>query len=203
MPDAIAIRPARPEDEPELRRICLLTGDAGQDATALFPDPDLLSDIFAVPYLRLEPSSAFVAEDAVGICGYILGTVDTDAFNRRLELDWWPALRLRHPLPTPEDVSLPATFIRNFIHAPAQPLGETLWAYPAHLHIDLLPRGQGLGLGRRLMERFFDHLRSQGVPGVHWGVDQRNAGALAFYRRLGAQVLEVADWGTRFGYPLI
>ena len=43
------IRPYRPSDLDELYRICLLTGDAGQDATALYQDPRLLGHIFAAP----------------------------------------------------------------------------------------------------------------------------------------------------------
>lgn len=196
------IRDARPEDEAALRHICLLTGDAGKDASARFGDATLLGDIFAVPYLRFEPRCALAAEDGEGVCGYILGALDTEAFQARLELDWWPGLRRRHPLPEPGDDSLQAIFTRNFIHASPRPLAEALRNYPAHLHVDLLARAQGKGLGRRLMEAFFARLTALGAPGVHWGVDRRNDGAMAFYRRLGARELMQEDWGTVFGMPL-
>src|SRR5580700_2330225 len=91
------IRPYRPSDLDELYRICLLTGDAGQDATPLYQDPRLLGHIFAAPYGILEPSLAFVAEDAVGVGGYIVGALDTQAFEARLESEWWPGLRGRYP----------------------------------------------------------------------------------------------------------
>ena len=93
------IRPYRPGDLDELYRICLLTGDAGQDATALYQDPRLLGHIFAAPYGVLEPALAFVAEDAAGVGGYIVGALDTQAFEERLESDWWPGLRSRYPDP--------------------------------------------------------------------------------------------------------
>jgi len=64
------IRPYRPGDLDALYRICLLTGDAGQDATSHYHDPRLLGHIFAAPYGLFEPSLAFVAEDAAGMpCG--------------------------------------------------------------------------------------------------------------------------------------
>ena len=95
------IRPYRPSDLDELYRICLLTGDAGQDATPLYQDLRLLGHIFAAPYGVLEPSLAFVAEDAAGVGGYIVGALDTQAFEERLESEWWPALRGRYPDPSP------------------------------------------------------------------------------------------------------
>lgn len=196
------IRDARPQDETALRHICLVTGDAGRDATALMTDGSLLGDIFAVPYLRFEPRCALVAEDDLGVSGYILGAADTEAFQSRLHRDWWPALRARHPLPEAEDASLQANFLRNFVYADPAPLAGHLRAYPAHLHVDLLPRSQGQGVGRRLMAELFARLAAFGAPGVHWGVDQRNGGALAFYRRLGAQELAQESWGVVFGARL-
>jgi hypothetical protein len=82
-----------------LYRICLLTGDDGQDATPLFSDPRLLGHFFAAPYGLFEPALAFVAEDAAGVGGYILGALDTQAFEERLERTWWPRLRARYPDP--------------------------------------------------------------------------------------------------------
>ena len=57
--------------------------------------------------------------------------------------------------------------------------------YPAHLHIDLLPRLQGRGVGRRLVDTLLDALRRRGVPGVHLGVDAANTRAIGFYEHVG------------------
>lgn len=62
-------------------------------------------------------------------------------------------------------------------------------AYPAHLHIDLLPEAQGGGNGSRLIHTLLGALRSRGVHGVHLGVGKANAGAVGFYRHLGFEVL--------------
>ncbi len=64
----------------------------------------------------------------------------------------------------------------------AEPYGD---AYPAHLHIDLLPELQGQGWGRRLIEILIERLRERGVPGLHLAASTDNAGALAFYPRVG------------------
>ena len=70
------IRPFRPGDIGALYRICLQTGDLGQDATSLYPDPDLIGHCFAAPYGLFEPALAFVAEDTAGVAGYVLGALE-------------------------------------------------------------------------------------------------------------------------------
>ena len=101
MPQA-SIRPYRDSDLDDLYRICLQTGDAGEDATSMFGDPQILGHVFAAPYALFEPSLAFVAEDEAGVGGYIVGALDSKAFEERLEADWWPALRDRYPAPPSE-----------------------------------------------------------------------------------------------------
>ena len=66
---------------------------------------------------------------------------------------------------------------------------EPYEAYPSHLHIDLLPRAQGRGLGRRMLEEVMDTLARRGSPGAHLGVSTLNRRALGFYQRLGFREL--------------
>lgn len=183
------IRPYRPADLDDLYRICLLTADNGGDATPLYSDPKLPGHLFAAPYGVLEPSLAFIAEDDHGqAAGYIVGARDSQDFARRLERDWWPALRGRYPLPP---AGLPAedwTQEQRLAHAIEHPWpteDDLAERYPSHLHIDLLPRLQGRGLGRRLMETLKAALRDQGSPGVHLHVGPGNRRAPAFYQHLG------------------
>jgi ribosomal protein S18 acetylase RimI-like enzyme len=61
--------------------------------------------------------------------------------------------------------------------------------FPSHLHIDLLPRVQRRGYGRRMLERLMDVLKRRGSPGAHLGLSARNARAFGFYRRLGFREL--------------
>jgi hypothetical protein len=81
------IRPYRDSDLDDLYRICLQTGDAGQDATSMFDDPRLLGHVFAAPYALFEPSLAFVAEDEAGVGGYIVGALDSRALEKWLAAD--------------------------------------------------------------------------------------------------------------------
>jgi ribosomal protein S18 acetylase RimI-like enzyme len=188
MPDAPAgdavIRPARPEDRAALYAVCLATGRDGEDAAALFRDPDLLGHRYVGPYLDLEPELAFTLEDAAGPCGYVLGTADSVDFYRRMIDDWLPALRPGLP-PPPGDARTEDEHLLAELHAPTITLPRDLAAHPAHLHIDLLPRAQGRGHGRRMMRTLLDALAARGATGVHLGVSPVNDRAQGFYRALG------------------
>ncbi|MGH3763023.1 GNAT family N-acetyltransferase [Actinophytocola sp.] len=185
---AARIRAFRPGDERALYEICLLTGASGADATGMYRDPNLLGEIYVGPYLRLAPSLAIVGEDETGVAGYALGVADTRAFEKACERDWWPPLRARHPHGSFPPGSPDDRLIR-MIHNPPETSEDVVERYPAHLHIDLLPRLQGGGYGRRLLESLFDALLAAGVPSVHLGVGLANERAIAFYEHLGFTVV--------------
>jgi len=180
-------------------RVCLQTGDAGGDATALYPDPDLPSHVYAGPYVARGGGTQLVAVDDAGIAGYILSTDDTLAFESWAEASWWPPLRERYPL---TDEATPSGRIVRLIHERQSESPELLAAYPAHFHIDLLPRTRGSGVGRTLIERLISELRERDVPGVHMGVDGRNTNAVGFYEHLGFATLARESWGVTMGMSL-
>ncbi|WP_010204474.1 GNAT family N-acetyltransferase [Salinibacterium sp. PAMC 21357] len=176
------IRLAGPQDLPGTYRVCLQTADAGADGSALYANPDLLGHIYVGPYLVGHPDLAFVIVDEQGVAGYVLGAADTHQFEEWQERQWWPALREQYP-PT-DSATLDDELIAH-LHSPVRAPDAVAERYPAHLHIDLLPRVQGKGLGRALLEKLFDELRARGVPGIHLGVGEDNHNAIAFYRHLG------------------
>lgn len=178
------IRKYQPGEEQALYDICLLTGDSGADATALYEDAALLGEVYVGPYLRLAPEHALVGVDAAGVAGYVLGVPDTLAFEAECERTWWPPLRERYPLSSFPSES-PDGRIVNLIHNPPAASPDVVERYPAHLHIDLLPRLQGQGDGRRLLTALLDGLAAVGAPGIHLGVSTANQRAIGFYRRMG------------------
>jgi ribosomal protein S18 acetylase RimI-like enzyme len=189
------IRPLVTADLDTLYRIALLTGDSGADASALHEDPRLIGHIYAAPYVMLTPQTAFVAEDADGVAGYIVGAVDTRAFEARLERDWWPALRIQYADPTGQR---PETWTADqmrawLIHHPYPTPDRVVRGHPSHLHINLLPRLQGQGMGRALMDTFMTRLRSLGSPGVHLGTSLANTRARRFYDIYGFSTVERPD----------
>jgi len=186
------IRNYRPGDLDALYRICLQTGAAGRDATDLYSDPRMLGHIYAGPYGRLAPESALVVEDADGVGGYIIGPIDTHAFEKRLEREWWPELRAAYADPSGKQ---PASWtaderLQFLIHHPVRTPRRISEPYPSHLHIDLLPRLQGRAIGRGLIDAWLGRMRELGSAGAHLGVGSANQRAVRFYRAYGFQELE-------------
>jgi ribosomal protein S18 acetylase RimI-like enzyme len=178
----IDIRRATEADVDDLYEICLRTGDAGEDASAVLTDRRLLGELFVAPYAALEPELTFVAVDDDGVAGYVVGTADTRGFEARQEAEWFPALRARHPKGS--GVGFDALLVA-LIHDPVHATDDVVATHPAHLHIDLLPRAQGRGIGSRLMATMHSAVAARGAGGLHLGVNQRNTRALGFYRHLG------------------
>lgn len=189
------MRPARPGDEAGAYQVCLKTGNNGQDGEPFYrEDPDALGRIYVGPYLKFEPQLGVILEDAQGVCGYALGAFDTRAFFARYEREWRPALAKRFPAPAGD----PAHWTRvqqvhHLYHRPEYFMPEPYAEFPSHLHIDLLPRAQGRGFGRTMLEQVMEKLRRGGSPGAHLGVSSLNEPAIGFYRHLGFR--EIARTG--------
>ncbi|EYB67770.1 acetyltransferase [Deinococcus phoenicis] len=197
------LRPYHPEDQAAVYRICLETGDSGQDASRLYGDPALLGHVYAGPYITHQPDLAFVLEDDRDVAGYILGVLDTAAFEQLLDRTWWPDLRRRYPVPAAlPGERTPDERLHALIHTPRTTPAEITARFPSHLHIDLLPRVQGGGQGRRLMTTLLQALRERGSTGVHLGVGGRNTRAIAFYRHLGFQTLQETPTSLILGLDL-
>lgn len=186
------IRPSRSGDRDALYAVALATGRDGDDASGLFRDPTLLGHRYVGPYLDLEPGLAFTLEDDRGPCGYVLGTADTSDFYQRFVHTWLPSL-LASLGPAPAEPRDEDERLLAELHAPTLTVPRDLEAYPAHLHVDLLPRAQGRGYGRRMMTTLLAALVERGAPGVHLGVSPRNARAQGFYRALGFAEVDAAE----------
>jgi ribosomal protein S18 acetylase RimI-like enzyme len=174
--------------------ICVRTADAGGDARGKYRSDDLMPDLFAGPYVFLEPRFAFVLDDGERAVGYVIGTPDSAAFARAYRERWIPRLADRYQVP-PEQPVTPDDEMLALHYRPERLLWPGLARYPAHLHIDLLPAAQGNGHGRELIDTFCAAVAAAGAPGVHVCVASENTRALGFYDRIGFTRLAVDDPG--------
>jgi len=194
------VRPFAPGEEAALADICVRTAETGGDATGILDDDGLWAAIFALPYVQRHPDLAFVAETDDGrVAGYVVCAPGTRAFEDWFHDEWWP----RHePAYRRPGVNARQTDLLRYAgerRGGASPYADE---YPAHLHIDLLPELRGRGWGRRLVATLADALRARGVPGLHLVADAANAGALAFYDRLGFVRLPSRTGEQAFGMRL-
>jgi GNAT superfamily N-acetyltransferase len=180
------LRQATDADHPALRMVCLKTGDAGEDATAREDDPNLIGQIYAVPYQVFEPDFAFVIDNPSGVAGYLLGAFNTAAFYDRLATNWYPALQRRVTDPGPDASRWQGSdWARHRIHHPDLEIPLALTAFPSHGHIDLLPQARGKGIGRRCITFLEGRFAEAGSTGLWLEVHPRNHKALRFYASLG------------------
>ena len=125
----------------------------------------MLLTAFCNYYIEQEPENCFVASDEGAVIGYILCTRDTVS---------WSGSFLEKYVPDYEESPL-KPFYQGIMAAPLRYAGQ----YPAHLHIDILPDYQRMGVGFKLMDALTAHLKAQGVPGLMLSV----AGDKDVYKR--------------------
>ena len=158
--ESFTIRPCKLEDEAAARAVCLYTGDAGNDASAQYSDPNVLGYRYTSPYIHFSPELAFVLENSRGeICGYVLATLQSDVFYQWYVNEWLPKMWLLYPtipIGKSERVARQKTvlfsaldetkkdrFIIEGFHKDQLDSFPLFEEYPSHLHIDLLSSAQG------------------------------------------------------------
>lgn len=171
------IRAGRSGDSEAVAAICRATARAGDPQPRDVPDPELVADVYARPYLALEPRTARLLVRDGRVIGYVVGAVDSGSFAARWRSEWSPAHLPRPTGADPELVRLLADPSRGF---PAEVVG-----HPSHLHVNLLPGARGGGWGQRLLESFLDGCKRAGSAGVHLVVAGDNHAARRFYARVG------------------
>ncbi len=115
------------------------------------------------------PPLTFVVEDGAGVAGFVTGTPDTVAWEDRLERDWWPSLRALYadPSDVPADLRSPDQRRAFMIHHPTRTPDVVVARYPAHLHMNLLPRLHRRGIGSRLLASWLDTDTARGARAFH------------------------------------
>ena len=163
--------------------ISLATGFEGRDASHLYRDPMLMGHLYVAPYALLEPALALVVEDRDGVAAFAVGTTDTVAWEERVEEEWWPSLRTRYgdPADVPPAERTPDQRRAFMIHHPEKTPAAVTAQFPAHLHMNLLPRLQRRGVGSKLLDIWLESAASAGAGDVHVGVNRANRGAVLFW----------------------
>ena len=168
------IRPYQPKDQENLRHICIETGPAS--AMQKGRAQTMLLATYCDYYAECEPETCFViADDGDEAVGYILCAPDYKAYRARFLKDYAPQVKgLPYKIACQGAARMPKRFSKE---------------YPAHLHIDILPDYQRMGLGSQLMDTLTARLREMGIPGVMLGVGAGNVKGRSFYNKYGFQTL--------------
>jgi GNAT superfamily N-acetyltransferase len=183
------LRTARsPADWRAVRELCCRTGNSGDPIEASrWP---FFADLWIGPYQRLTPEWTYVVDTGREVVGYLTGCPDTAAFKRSsVHAVTLPLLLhvLRGAYGWNGDTRRFVRQTLGFRTGPERRLLKTLRLnlyreYPAHLHMNIEARFRGRGLGRDLVERYLEDLRTARVRGAHLFC---GSAPREFYTRLG------------------
>ncbi len=213
----VEIRNIVPADRHAVVDITWRTGLFGEDLTGwgIVPDRLIFSYLYSWYYITYEAELSFAAIVDGEVAGYIIGTADTVRQRARfcdliLPKIWRRLTWIRENGLLYDDQY--ARWVREDLHREISGLWEALppevSSYPAHLHINILPEFQRLGIGGRLMERFLGELQERAVPGVHLGTTSFNTKAVPFYLShgftlMGKFPIDASRYGLGKGEGLI
>ncbi len=176
----IVVRPYRAEDHDQVQGVCVGASDDPMFQSEQMKK--LMLTAFCDYYIEQEPENCFVAAEGDRVAGYILCAENSKQWAEDFTRLYVPDLE-----------NNPAKVFFDGIMASPLKYADT---YPAHLHIDLLPKYQRQGLGTRLMDALIAHLKEKGIPGVMLGVARDNEKGQNFYRKYGFSVVEEAEGET-------
>ena len=182
----MTIRGYEPKDFDDVRFVCLNSeGPCDLDEDGRF----FILTTYCDYYIEREPENCFVAADENDrAVGYIICAKDYDAYHRVFESEYLPrlsSLSAKHRFDAKNSTIMQKKYKAD---------------YPAHMHIDLLPEYQRMGLGSRMVDTLRDHLRSQNVPGVMLTVGSGNKVGQSFYNKYGFTLLK--KFLTEYAYGI-
>jgi ribosomal protein S18 acetylase RimI-like enzyme len=165
------IRKYIPSDRKSVEFIQLETYFLGKPIQKLLDHPERLNKELSY-YFEQEPESCFVAVDNGKVVGYLLGCLDDKNHEESLSKFLFKSLLRLFELPFMSKKD------RRYYWGPIQMvfmvvLGkaeEAKFKTPkdsGHLHINLLPKARGKGVGSKLLRAFFKYAKSKGVRRIH------------------------------------
>lgn len=184
-------------------RVCLETGNSGEDGTHLYPDhPKILGQRYIAPYVTMQPELAFILLDEnEHVCGYVASALDTKSFYHRMETEWFPSMAKIYPDQPKGDPSTwsPAENLIHEFHNPKLFFPEVLGlAFKSHLHIDLIARAQGQGLGSVMINTLLNAMKAKGSKGTFLEMSSENHKAYQFYLKFGfIELMRINDDGSK------
>jgi len=179
----IVIRPYTDADREEVQGICVATSSG-----AFSKNEDMqrfLLTTYCDYYIEKEPENCFVAADGNKAVGYVICAENTPAWATIFREEFASRISV---------LALQQACLGSI-----NSLMECADEYPAHLHIDILPDYQRMGLGTKLMDALVTHLKKKSVPGLMFCVANDNQKAQAFYKKYGFAVLKERKMDTSMG----
>lgn len=168
----VFIRKYTPSDREACRHICIQTAAAQRVKTE--KQRQALVTVYSDSYVDFEKNLCYVAQDEQGtVCGYILCAPDTKAYCKNAMRNHILPLMKHSPVAAFSAIAEFAVFLL---------LSRKR---SAHMHIDILPTHQRMGLGTKFVDTLIRQLREDGVNGLFLITDTGNKKGPRFYQKYG------------------
>ncbi len=175
----ITIRKYRPEDKEAVKNICRVTAHSSYKKTPKTLEAAVI--LYNDYYTEQEPENIFVAaNDNDEAVGYILCSTDEKKFLKETKTTY--RKRLDGVCPSKNIEFVLARILTRLLPK----------KYRAHLHIDILPDYQKMGLGTLLMDAEREHLFSLGIPYLTVLSIDVGSNGYRFYKKYGFK--SVRSW---------
>lgn len=191
MNTSITIRRYQPADRDALFRIAADTAFFGEPVEVFLEDRRIFLDAFYSYYPEYEPEHCWIACDELAVVGFITGCVDT-CRQREITSKILEPMTLRRLIRGKYRVGRKtwAYLFRYILHKVWDGEPEVdLKLYPAHFHVNVDYRWRGAGIGKKLILKCLDDLRSNRSPGVHLQTTNYNQIACHLYESLGFKLI--------------
>ncbi len=173
------IRPYRPDDKDAVKNICRITAHKSYKKSQKTLEAAVI--LYNDYYTEQEPENIFVAaNDNDEAVGYILCSTDEKKFLKETKTTY--RKRLDGVCPSKNIEFVLARILTRLLPK----------KYRAHLHIDILPDYQKMGLGTLLMDAEREHLFSLGIPYLTVLSIDVGSNGYRFYKKYGFK--SVRSW---------
>lgn len=182
------IRPYEEKDKENVRFVCLNSeGPCKSSKRGI----NFALAVYCDYYIENEPENCFVAADDDGrVIGYVICAEDFDSFKEAFISNYYPKIKKW-------EYRRRKSALRSII--PHEKYKEE---YPAHLHIDVLPEYQRMGLGHKLTDALLEHLKKKGIKGIMLTTWIGNKKGRGFYDKYGFSLLSEMKNCAVYGFKL-
>lgn len=163
----IEIRKYQAKDYQAVRRICMETAKKG------FQNKEVICWMFLDYYLESESEHAYVLVVKEEVIGYIVASTNAKLYEQQMKEKWIPKIRRN---------SFILGLFSKISLIVSNPLNKE---YGGSFHMNIAPKYQKLGLGKRLLDVLKEHLRIYGHPYLFCITENNRTRGYGFYKHYG------------------
>lgn len=184
----MTVRPYEEKDKENVRLVCL---NSDGPCKLFKRGKNFILTTYCDYYIEKEGGNCFVAADENDrAIGYIICTENFDEFKKCFTAEYLTRFKKY-------EYKRRSSALRSIV--PHEKYKEE---YPAHLHIDVLPEYQRMGLGHKMTAVLIDHLKNKSVKGLMLTTWIKNEKGRGFYDKYGFTLLEETESCAVYGIKL-